>query len=269
MSSKLAISGSWRLLAATVTTISVMSNHYHLGVYDPAQNISKFVAELNRMVAKHHNAMYGRFENFWSSGKPSIIPLPTFEDLLDKLVYSLVNPVAADLVAHAEDWPGVISLPKDLCTTEVVERPDVYFRKDGTCPETVELEYVLPKLGKKLTVAKFRDRVAAALAEAEAKEAARRRASKTKVLGATAVRSQRRDMSPRTTEPRFVRDPHVAAKQTGLRKRLIAGLREFRKQYAQSLKRWVEGVRDVVFPPGTYWMVRHHRCRCGPATCAA
>ena len=94
---------------------TVMSNHHHTGVHDPHGNISAFCRELHCLVAKHHNSSYGRFEYFWSSGPSGHLRLLGAGDILDKLVYSITNPVKPHLVARAKQWPGVNTTPEQLC----------------------------------------------------------------------------------------------------------------------------------------------------------
>ena len=43
----------------------------------------------------------------WSSEKTSVIALEEKDDMLDKIIYTLANPVQARLVAHGSKWPGV------------------------------------------------------------------------------------------------------------------------------------------------------------------
>jgi len=54
--------------------------------------------------------------------------------------------------------------------------------------------------------------------------------------------------------------PHVAAGR-GQEEARIAALKElvaFRNAHAAAKARWMNGDREVVFPPGTYWMRVHH-----------
>ena len=113
---------------------TVLSNHHHTGVFDPHGNISKFYRELHRLVAKHHNASYGRFENFWCSRPTGRLRLLGSEDILDKLVYSITNPVKDHLVEKATQWPGVNTTPEQLFRTIVVKRPKRTFAATATCP---------------------------------------------------------------------------------------------------------------------------------------
>jgi hypothetical protein len=47
-----------------------------------------------------------RTENFWASEQTSVVELVGQQDVLDKSVYALTNPVQAHLVEHAHQWPG-------------------------------------------------------------------------------------------------------------------------------------------------------------------
>ena len=61
-------------------------------------------------------------------------------------------------------------------------------------------------------------------------------------------------------EPLRSRNP-VLAVGRGLGTRLREGvrsLRQFRRSYREALERWRQGVHAVLFPYGTWWMVRHH-----------
>jgi putative transposase len=59
-------------------------------------------------------------------------------------------------------------------------------------------------------------------------------------------------------EPKRVVIPTVAAKDPTARKALLAIQTAFRSAYRRALDAWKSGVRDVVFPPGTWWMRVHH-----------
>lgn len=235
----------------------VMSNHYHLGLFDPHARLPVFMRELNRLVSKHHNAMYGRFENLFSSAKYSMVRLEAFEDLMDKLVYSLANACAAHLVDAARQWPGVISLPSQLGSIEVVERPTEFFRSEGPLPATIELRYEVPDWCP-WDVETYRKRVLERLGEQEAKHRAERREKGWKVLGRKAVLDQHHEESPASREPRFRLNPRVAARDKWRRIEALQRLKSFIAGHARALVAWCAGDRSVKFPPGTYWMRVHH-----------
>ena len=83
-----------------------MSNHYHLLVTDPGARIAEFYGWLHKYVSKAVNATYGRWENLWASEQASFIALESSKDVFEKMVYTLSNPVKAQLVAKGSKWPG-------------------------------------------------------------------------------------------------------------------------------------------------------------------
>ena len=70
-----------------------MSNHHHTGIVDKHGNFPEFIAHFHKLFAKCQNAHHGRWENFWSSEQTSAVRLVSPDDILDKLTYSLCNPV--------------------------------------------------------------------------------------------------------------------------------------------------------------------------------
>jgi putative transposase len=256
--------------AAQVTGVQilfsvVLSNHYHLGLYDPEGRVSDFMRELNRQVAKHHNTMYRRRENLFSSDKFSCVRLESAIDVARRLVYALDNPVKAGLVDTARHWPGVISLPEQLATTKTVKRPPLFFREDGDLPETLELTYHKPALFEHLDDDTYRGWVARMV---EAREALRRRQreeSGRKLLGRRAVLAQHHEAVPSSHEAPFQPNPRVGAADPWRRIEAIQRLVGFVKEYAECWRRWRNGNRDVLFPFGTYAMRVFHGARCAQA----
>lgn len=257
-------------VAAAKTGVQVlwtiaMSNHQHAGIYDPLGKMVEFMREFHRLVAKHHNCMYGRWENFWACESPTAVLLDDAADILDKLVYSLANPCSANLVERASQWPGVISLPEQLGKTMVIERPKTYFREDGPMPKSVELVFHKPPQFDHLTMEEYRELVANRLRAVEDELIAKRRAEGRKVLGRKQVLRQSHEDSPRSLEPRRVRRPRLAAKSVWRRLEAIRRLKSFVKAYAEALAEWRRGNRNVEFPYGTYAMRVFHGARCATA----
>ncbi len=57
-------------------------------------------------------------------------------------------------------------------------------------------------------------------------------------------------------EPIRARNPHFAVGE-GNRKEFfeaVVDLRAFREAYREAIDQWKKGVRDVLFPEGTWWM---------------
>jgi hypothetical protein len=244
---------------------TVMSNHHHTGVYDPHGNISTFCRELHRLIAKHHNSAYGRFEDFWVQGPPGRRRLEDSNAILDKLVYSLTNPIVPSLVDRAVRWPGINTTPEQLCSTRTVRRPKHYFRGDGTIPEALELTFHKPPGFDELRDAQFRKLVADRVTDVEDKKRAERRKTGEHLIGRRVVLKQHREDNPSSWAPRFKLNPQVATRNKWRRIEALERLKAFFAAYRDALRRWRFGERNVVFPYGTNMMRTVHGVCCRPA----
>jgi hypothetical protein len=254
--------------AATTTGVVLhaavaMSNHYHLVLTDPHGHLPAFTACLNKLVAKCMNATLGRWENFWAGGEPtSYVRLLDRTSVVDKIVYTLSNPVAAGLVARGSEWPGLL-LGKP--GRYVFDRPEVFFREVGPMPASIELEVTAAPLGADVPPAEAWAEVEAAV---DAKEAELRAEAAVKGLGFAGARAVRRQDPfdiPRTHEPRRTMSPRIASKNKWLRIEVLARCKRFLASYRQALEDWRARKRDVVFPCGTYGMRSGHGVLCAEA----
>jgi putative transposase len=124
----------------------VMSNHYHAVVHDPHGRFPVFREHLHKMLAEALNVRWCRWENLWSAEETCVTYLPTPEDIFDKVVYVLANPVVDHLVERLGDWPGRSSLRHLGGAQTVHERPRSYFRATGgTMLDRVALRAVIPR----------------------------------------------------------------------------------------------------------------------------
>jgi len=113
-----------------------LSNHWHLVLTDVRGRKSAFVQFVHMMTGRAVNAFRGRFEAFWSPGRPSMVQLLTPDDVLDKMVYVMLNPVRAGLVERVRDWPGLVTKPEDLVAGPVeTPRPGRFFDGRGALGE--------------------------------------------------------------------------------------------------------------------------------------
>ncbi|HEX9242030.1 MAG TPA: transposase [Anaeromyxobacter sp.] len=232
----------------------VLSNHYHLLVTDARAQLPAFVQYLDALVARATNAALGRWEGFWASSVSfSAVSNTSTEDVIRKAAYVLANPVAAGLVQHGRDWPGVRTAIEQLgSATVAAKRPSGFFSATGDLPESVELEWTPPPgfaSGRD-----FRDAVAA---ETRALEDETRRAFASqgrKFLGRTRVLRQSPFSRPAAIEPRRKLNPRVAAFDKWKRIEALSKLVRFVREYRTALRSLKAGVRDVVFPAGTYLM---------------
>jgi putative transposase len=245
-----------------IHAVCVMSNHYHILVSVPGTRVAEFYGWVHKYVAKAINASYGRFENLWSSEKASVIVPESGKDLLDKVIYTLSNPVAARLVANGEQWPGVWLYKRSH--SRIVERPEVYFRDDGDMPESVQLTIKPPSQFRHLGFEKFEKIVAKKLVEKAEKIAKEMTTLSHSFLGVRGIMQQRPTGKPSSREKRFGINPKVAAKNKWLRIEALQRNKEFLFQYREALKRWRNGDREVLFPAGTYALRVHSSAKCEP-----
>ena len=231
--------------------VCVLSNHFHIVLTDPRRQLPLFEQFLDSLVARALNAHYGRWEHFWAPGSYSAVKLETPEDLLDKAAYTLANPVTAGLVSRGRDWPGAWSDPRQIGKgSEVVERPEFFFRPDGSMADSERLVFVAPA-GFEAAEA-FRIALQAALEERERSVTAERKAKGLGFLGARKVRAQKHTDVPGSDAPRRGLNPRVAARDKWRRIEALGRLVSFLDDYREALKNLRSGIRDVVFPAGTY-----------------
>jgi len=235
-----------------VHSFCVLGNHWHAIVTDPDGRLPEFLETVHKLVAKCVNASLGRWENLWSSEPPSVVRLEDDEIVIEKIVYTLCNPTTAGLVAHGHEWPGLRTRPRDLAgSATTVRRPDVFFREVGPTPETVVLRIVPPAIENRTAaeiVREIDERVRAREQEIRA-EAARTRRS---FLGRKRVLAQDPFDSPNTKEPRRKLSPRVAAADPAVRVHALGLLEQFQQAYRAAFEKWMRGIRNVVFPDGTY-----------------
>jgi putative transposase len=232
-----------------------MSNHYHAVIFDRFGRYPEFVEHFHKMFARSQNALRGRWENFWSSEQVCVVRLVDREDVMDKLVYTAINPVKDGLVDKVHHWPGVNGLGALLASRPLrADRPWHFYRRDGVMPEAVELRLAIPaELGPEADVlAELRQRVAAT----EAALAAERQRAGTRVYGRRAVLQQSCWARPASFEPRRNLRPRIAARSKWARIEALRRNQDFVEDYMTARKAWRDGAK-VTFPPGTYWLRRH------------
>lgn len=232
-----------------------MSNHEHLLVRDNEGNLPEFMAHLHKMISKALNDHWIRQENFWAAEQPNIVYTVGPGDQFDKLIYVLANPVGADLVDHAHDWPGASSLSLHLSgRTMTVARPR-FFRSDGPMPEEVTLRVERLRGFEDLDDEQWIEKVETAVRAAEDAARAQRLAKNVRVLGRKAVRNAKHTDTPATIEAKRRFRPRLACRDPERRRIELDAMTAFRLQYRDARDRWCAGERTVPFPLGTYRML--------------
>ncbi|MBK6848240.1 MAG: hypothetical protein IPG96_12150 [Proteobacteria bacterium] len=172
-------------------------------------------------------------------------------------VYTLTNPVTAGLVVRSRMWPGVHSCALDPGQPLRVERPVGFFRAEGPVPPSATLALKPLPAWAHLPPADYRALLNGAIAEREAALAAERAAAGRAVLGPRRVLAQSPLDTPPTHAPRRQLSPRVASTNKWARIEAPQRLKAFLEHYRCAWVAFRSGVRDVVFPPGTYAMRLH------------
>lgn len=237
----------------TIHAYIAMGNHQHIVLRDNEGNFPEFLRHLNRMLAVTLNCLWGRWENLWSSEQPNAVYLVDAQTRFNKLIYVLVNAVAADLVDSCHQWPGAHSLTQVLTGEAMtVTRPKVFFKADSTMPEAVTLRCERLEGFEDLSQEEWQKLVTDAVARAE--QAARELRAKEgiRIKGRKAVVCAKPTDTPDTIAPRRGLRPCIACSNAELRQLEIDALRSFRAKYREMFRKWITRATDILFPAGTY-----------------
>lgn len=232
-----------------------LSNHYHLVLEDTFGLLPAFLAHFNKLTAKVLNARWQRSENLWASEQASVVRLVEPSDVLDKSVYTLANPVAADLVDRLVHWPGATSLRQGGRGPISLRRPRLFFRDRGEMPAEVELRLTAPTWwpgGDEAWNATLR----AAVERREAQLREEREAAGRRIVGRKAVLRMSPFARPTSTVRRGGLRPRFACKNPARLAEEQQAWRTFRSDYAAARARLTStGAGDGSFPLGTYKLV--------------
>lgn len=246
-----------------ISAICALSNHYHAVVTDPDGRLPEFLASAHKLIAKCLNTHYKRWENLWSSDGPSVVRLEDDAAVLEKIAYTLANPVSEFLVRRGTKWPGIRTTPADVVGAQYeVARPPVFFRKDGPMPETITLRLERPDVCSELSDAELADRVQELVTRHEADARAERAREGRGFTGVKGVLKQQPYETPDTDAPRQSLSPRIAAGDAEVRVNALRRMKAFEKGHREALLAWRSGDRNVVFPAGTYAMRVNHAVRC-------
>ncbi|WP_129581964.1 MULTISPECIES: transposase [Sorangium] len=268
-----ALAVSARRYGIEVHALCAMSTHLHLVVTDVQGVLPRFLQFYHRLVALGTKVLRQWEGPVWDHEATSVVQLVTQAAVVEKIAYVLANPVAAGLVRHASEWPGVKVDVGDLGRGVLhALRPSAYL--DPKNPQWVEqatLPLALPPTIEQENAEAFRQQVAAELERQEAQAHAEAEQQGRRFGGA----EQASEISPyeRATsfEERGARNPTFAVgrNQGDAWRTATAAIRAFRVSYRTALRQWCAGVRNVLFPVGTWWMRTFHGARVNDVALAA
>ena len=237
--------------------ITAMSNHVHQVVTDPYRRLPHYLHWFHMHVAKCMNAYIGRDENFWNNDETNCVHVVQEPDVLSKIVYSTVNPVAAGQVPTYSEWPGVCTGPEAFGTSETIRRPPLFFSRYGRAPRAAEFK-IVPPPGSEREPARYAASVKAAVVEREADLRAAGTSCNTK-LDVQQIKRTDRPSSPR---PKRTLKPRIACKNPQVRRDRVANLTLFFVVYRDKWALYREGRRNLKFPPGTFNIHEVHGMPC-------
>jgi len=238
-----------------------MSNHIHLVLTDPFGELPRFMRDFLREVAKAVGAEIGRWNGFWEPGTYSRVELLDAARVVASLGYTLANATLAGLVRRAHRWPGLTSIEQRFGEPVRAHRPETRYYRSSRQPKVVEMELATPH---GMDAGELQDAVAQrvrVLEQRAAEDLARRGR---KFLGERAVLRQDPYDSPTSWEKRRGRNPTFASTDRWKRIEASQRKRAWYEAYRDALAAFVRGLREVVFPAGTWLMVEQYGCRCEP-----
>jgi hypothetical protein len=239
-------------LGILVHAVVVMSTHEHMILTDTRGQLPQFLRDFHRLVALGVKVLRKWDGAVWDHEKTSVVELLTDEAVIEKLAYVMANPVAAGLVQRAHQWPGITTSPEQLGRSVwTAARPNYFFDASNPAwPHTAALELSMPRLS--MREVDLSSRVQAEL------EALERSARQT----ATATGRRFMDRNRLSTVSPYAR----ATSWEPLRGRnpTFAVGRGQRAAFFH-LDAWRSGLRNVVFPVGTWLMASLHAARVASA----
>lgn len=244
-----------------VHAVVVMSNHWHVVATDPHGELPEFLRDAHSWIAKCINAITPRWENLWSSEQTSLVRSEGDDNVVERIIYTMANPVSAGLVAHGKSWPGLRTRwPK---VRKRVTRPD-FFRDTGPMPAFATLELVRPPGFDNISDELLDELLCNGIERREQywrdvmKDQGRR------FLGRRGVLAQSVWDAPRTHEPRRQISPRVGERNKWRRIEALQRLRVFAERYRRAYELFRAGFRDFFFPAGTYKLQRQAGVLCLP-----
>ena len=235
--------------------LAVMSNHYHIVATDVRGVLPDFLMGLNRALAMAVKRLRGWDEVVWEPNVgTSAVELIGRAEVLDKVAYTMLNPVSAGLVCAPEHWPGVLSTCDELRVGfREAKRPPFWFSERA--PERAVVRWGPPRgfENQGAYLAALERLLHTRLGEL----VSRHRREGHRYLGPSWVARTRPTDRPKTKKTRRQdRRPTFSAVSLERWRLAVERLRAFQTAYRLAYAKWRAGREGVEFPVGTWWVVR-------------
>lgn len=255
-----------------VVAMTWQSNHAHLVVVDHDARLPAMLQEMNGLLARGLNRIRMMRGSVFERNNVHMKFLVKPRSIFVALGYIAANPVAAGCVEFGVDWPGIRSQVRHIGRPGVaVKRPDHLFEKLGGdflggLPETGVLMYELPPSVASDERGQFIHLAEQAVHEAEEKARAENAAEGVRYLGRARCWNADPDLQGIAEEDHGEDGGSdlILATDVETKKEAQKELAVFYKSYVDAWKRWRDGDRGVVFPAGTWKMVRSYGANAYP-----
>lgn len=245
-----------------VHALCAMSTHLHLVVTDVRGVLPRFLQFFHRIVALGTKVLRRWEGAVWDQEATSVVRLLTPAAVVEKIAYTLANPVTAGLVRHAREWPGAKVTIGEIGRGELrAKRPSVYFDPlNAQWPAEATLRIALPPSVEPGSTDDFHGEVATELKRQEAAAQAEVQGRGCQFLGAERASQESPYERATSFEALRARNPTFAVgrEQGSAWQNAATAVRAFRASYRAAIERWRAGLRDAVFPVGTWWMSVFH-----------
>jgi hypothetical protein len=231
-------------------------------------------------------ALFGlEYLHLWET-RPSIILLPTVEDVMNRVAYFYSNPAASNLVNSIEDYPGLSSWSffKECqnTTNYSMTRPQKWFRykeipplfKENKTPDSLthqltkqlvdpnnytnEILEIKPNawmtsfgITSEEEVSVINESIRAKIKENEAELKAKREEEKRPIKGVKALLNQMSSLTNWKPKEK-TRRIFLICRDNALRKLLLGEFKAFKEACKKAREDVFAGIKNVIWPPGAF-----------------